>query len=66
MKMIKLKFPENMGQHFATWTFNNEIRVQLSYAKDDFFTGTIIAYCAVPAEKEEAIKTEFKNYVQNS
>jgi len=64
MKQIKIVIPENMAMHVAKYTFENAIRVILSYSKDEFFTLQIVVICALEAEKEAAFTTEFKNYIK--
>lgn len=64
MKQIKIVVPENMAQHVAKWTFENGVRVILSYGKDKLFETDIIIFLAVPEEKIEAANTEFKAYVK--
>jgi len=63
MKMYKVKMPLRIAAQFAKWTFENSVRVILSYTTDEFFDGFLIAYCAVEeGEREAAFVEEFGKY----
>lgn len=63
-KLLKVVLPAKMAVPFATWTFNNNVLIQLSYMDDSFFSPMIVAYCVVGEANEAAFTTEFKNYLK--
>lgn len=66
MKFYKLRFPVRLSEHFAKWTFENSVRVILSYATEEFFSGgEITSFVAVPEEKVEEFTTEFGKYFKS-
>jgi hypothetical protein len=63
MKQVQFRLPFDKASSFAKWAFENEIKVLLSYTKSDgFFGENIIVDAAVPENKIEAVKAEYKNY----
>lgn len=65
MKKAKLVLPMKLGEHFAEWSFTNGLKLMLSYTTSDGFLGeNITAIVAVPDDKEELFKSEFKNYIK--
>ena len=63
MKQVKVIIPGSLAAHLATWTFENGVRILLSYSTDDFFNLKIVVFLAVPDDKVEATRTEFKNHI---
>lgn len=64
-KIFEVKFPVNLGPHFAKWTYEKGIVVQLSYVVDEFLSGEkVVAFAIVPEEVENDFKTEFKTYIK--
>lgn len=63
MKMYNLKMPVRLASHLAKWTFENSVRIILTYTQDEFFDANLIAICAVEeGEKETAFSAEFGKY----
>lgn len=63
MKQAKVKFPTGKADAFASFTFDNKIRVLLSWTKDEFFESQLVCVIAIPDEfADEFNKSEWAKY----
>lgn len=63
MKQIKVKFPVNAADSFASYCFNNGINILLSYTREDFFNTDLYCIIAVPDEfTPEFMKGDFAKH----
>lgn len=66
MKMYYFAIPEKTAMGFSKFTFENGIRIQLSWLDDRFFDGKVICGYAIVEEgdKEKLFNAEYKNQVK--
>lgn len=64
MKQVKIVIPQAQDMSASLWMFNNNVRVLLTYSKDDFFDSKIVIICAVPDEALTAFTEQFKIYMK--
>lgn len=65
MKQAKLKFPLNLADAFAKFSFENAIRVILSWSSEGFFAeDSLTCIIQIEAEKEaDFLKSEWAKYI---
>jgi len=64
MKRVKIVIPIAQDEATAQWLFDKNIRVLMSYSKDDFFDSKIVVICGVPDEVLAEFQTQFKSYMK--
>jgi hypothetical protein len=65
MKQFKMVMPLGKADQFATYSFEKEIRVLLSWATDDFFSGSLYVICAAKEETmTEVLSGPFKQHLK--
>ena len=65
MKKTKIVIPQSIADATATWLFENEVRVLLSYSTSEFFDDNKInIICAIPEDKANLFQTQFQKYIK--
>lgn len=59
MKRVTISVQQNAAEATAQWLFEKQVRILLSYSKDDFFDSKIIIICGVPDEVLPEFQTKF-------
>lgn len=65
MKKVKLEFPIKMASAIADIIGENQFVLLMSYAvADSIFSEKVVAFVAIPNEKEQIAADKFKGYIQ--
>lgn len=60
MKRVRIIIPVSADESTAQYLFEKNVRVLLSYSKDEFFDSKIVIICGVPDETFADFQTHFK------
>jgi hypothetical protein len=64
MKRVKIVIPAAQDEAAAQFLYEKNVRVLLSYSKDEFFDSKIVIICGVPDEALTDFNTHFKTNIK--